>query len=83
MKKIICASVLSLALILTACSSDDDNSNGTVTCEILGTQISIVDNGDGTATVTTDEGSETVDLDGVDFETFADGLCNLNIDFDL
>ncbi len=82
MKKLFYASALTLSILLSACSSDDNDDDGR-TCEIAGVSISIVDNGDGTATVSADGESETVDLEGVDFDTFAENVCNLDFDFGL
>lgn len=75
-------------LVFTACSSDDDSSDGPVceTCEldVLGIELTTeyCDNGDGTVTVIFEGVEETQDLGGVTFDEFisaieqAGGTCN-------
>lgn len=58
----------------TSCSKDDDDKNSCATCELKVLDSSVTskycDNGDGTMTVTTDGQENTVELDGVSFDTF-------------
>ena len=72
MKKIIL--ILSLASLAFSCSSDDDSGSDEtcVTCEVLGFETTICDNGDGTVTQEVLGESETVDIpEGTTFEEFS------------
>lgn len=71
-------------LTFAGCSSDDDGDQNCRSCDILGlVPAQICDNENGTATLTVDGESENIDLEGTDFNTVADGLCNGDIDFEL
>ena len=81
MKKFILSFAVIAAIGFTSCSSDDDggsNDGGCETCEfdLLGTTVSTeyCDNGDGTMDVTTEGTTETVDLEGQDYDTFISAL---------
>lgn len=73
MKKLILGALVILALVISACSSDDDNdsSNECQTCdqELEGQNFSseICDNGNGTYTITFLGEEETEDLNGASF----------------
>ncbi|MEM8937899.1 MAG: hypothetical protein AAGC64_00975 [Bacteroidota bacterium] len=86
MKKLIFAFALIASIGFTGCSSDDDSAPdiNSVDCNILGlVPVTFVDNGDGTATVTVDGESETVDLGGIDFQTYTDQICSGDLELDL
>ena len=82
MKKFILSFAVIAAIGFTSCSSDDDNGGsddgGCQTCDIdlLGTTVSseYCDNGDGTMDVTTEGTTETVDLQGQDYDAFISAL---------
>ena len=88
MKKTIFALALLASIGFAGCSSDNEDTieENSVTCSILGlVPATFTDNGDGTATVTVDGETDTVDLDGIDFNTFTDQICSgdLELDFGL
>ncbi|SHG57378.1 hypothetical protein [Flagellimonas flava] len=79
MKKGVLFTALIATVLFTGCSKDDDNGGGSCrvcSIELLGvnTSTEYCDNGDGTLTATTDGQEETVDLDGVSFDTFINQL---------
>jgi len=76
MRNLLYSAIAVLTFLTVACSSDDSADN-CVECTIALASVEICDNGDGTATVSAAGESEIIDLEGVDFDTFATGACAL------
>lgn len=84
MKKTILFLALSTTILFVGCSKDDEGDGNSRTCDIFGLiPATLVDNGNGTATVTVDGESDTFDLEGTDFNTFADEICSGDLELDL
>jgi len=84
MKKAFLLLALLGSLLFINCSSDSNDADlSSRSCNLLGVvPIEITDNGDGTATVTAEGESETIDLEGSSFDVFAEGLCSGDLEFD-
>ena len=79
MKKALLFSAVTLSILFTGCSKDDDASN-CESCSLQGSLIEICDNNDGTYTLTAGGESETVneeELGGLTPKQFTDALCSL------
>ena len=79
MKKLFLFLALGSSIVFTSCNKDDDDkasSCSTCDLDVLGTVTSskYCDNGDGTISVTTQGTTQTVELDGVSFDTFISQL---------
>ncbi len=82
MKKVFFGFALALSMVLIGCSSDD-NENNTRSCDLLGlVPATFTDNGDGTVTFEVEGESETIDLEGTDFDTFVDQVCSGDLELD-
>ena len=73
--------ILTIALVLSSCSSDDDSDNRNCeNCDLQGQNVEICDNEDGTYTVTAAGQSETIteeELEGVTPEEYIELICSL------
>ncbi len=83
MRKLIFSLALIASVSFIGCSNDDGEELDTRSCDLLGlVPATFVDNGDGTATVTIEGESENFDLEGTDFNTFADQICSGDLELD-
>lgn len=72
-----------VTIVLFVGCSKDNNSGSSRTCNVLGLiPTTIQDNEDGTATITIEGESDVFDLEGEDFDTFADTICSGDLDLD-
>ena len=72
--------ILTIALVLSSCSSDDSDDRNCDSCDLQGQTVEICDNEDGTYTVTAAGQSETIteeELEGVTPEEYIELICSL------
>lgn len=82
MKKLLLSAAILGLVITTSCSKDDDGAaRECVTCNMSGLTAEYCDNGDGTMDMTVGGQTETMDLDGTNFNDYINalrqmGMCN-------